>query len=44
MGVVDGNAFVQGTWGAAIVDALTPADGDIVIEGKRGLDTFRRSP
>jgi nicotinamidase-related amidase len=39
-GVVDGNAFVKGTWGAAIVDALTPAAGDIVIEGKRGLDTF----
>ena len=39
-GVVDGNAFVKGTWGAAIVDALTPAEGDIVIEGKRGLDTF----
>ena len=28
-GVVDGNAFVKGTWGAAIVDDLTPADGDI---------------
>ncbi|MCU7723457.1 cysteine hydrolase [Actinoplanes sp. KI2] len=39
-GVVDGNAFVKGTWGAAIVDRLTPAAGDIVIEGKRGLDTF----
>ena len=39
-GVVDGKAFVRGTWGAAIVDALAPADGDIVIEGKRGLDTF----
>ncbi|MGV9671422.1 MULTISPECIES: isochorismatase family cysteine hydrolase [unclassified Gordonia (in: high G+C Gram-positive bacteria)] len=39
-GVVDGNAFVKGTWGASIVDDLTPADGDIVIEGKRGLDTF----
>jgi nicotinamidase-related amidase len=39
-GVVDGNAFVKGTWGAAIVDALTPAAGDILIEGKRGLDTF----
>jgi nicotinamidase-related amidase len=39
-GVVDGNAFIKGTWGAAIVDALTPAEGDIVIEGKRGLDTF----
>ncbi|MEV0009203.1 cysteine hydrolase [Streptomyces sp. NPDC051840] len=39
-GVVDGSAFVKGTWGAAIVDDLAPAEGDIVIEGKRGLDTF----
>ena len=39
-GVVDGNAFVKGSWGAAIVDELSPAAGDIVIEGKRGLDTF----
>ena len=39
-GVVDGNAFVKGTWGAAIVEDLTPAESDILIEGKRGLDTF----
>ena len=39
-GVVDGNAFVKGTWGAAIIDDLQPAEGDILIEGKRGLDTF----
>jgi ureidoacrylate peracid hydrolase len=39
-GVVDGHAFVKGSWGAAIVDDLTPAGDDIVIEGKRGLDTF----
>ena len=39
-GVVDGNAFVKGTWGAAIVDDLAPETGDILIEGKRGLDTF----
>ena len=39
-GVVDGNAFVKGTWGAEIVDDLAPSEGDIVIEGKRGLDTF----
>ncbi|AXT86350.1 isochorismatase [Aeromicrobium sp. A1-2] len=39
-GVVDGNAFVKGSWGAAIIDDLTPAETDIVIEGKRGLDTF----
>jgi nicotinamidase-related amidase len=39
-GVVEGNAFVKGSWGAAIVDDLAPQPGDIVIEGKRGLDTF----
>ena len=39
-GVVDGSAFVNGSWGAAIVDELAPQQGDIVIEGKRGLDTF----
>ncbi len=39
-GVVGGNAFVKGTWGAAIVDDLAPSEGDILIEGKRGLDTF----
>jgi nicotinamidase-related amidase len=39
-GVVDGSAFVKNSWGAAIVDSLAPQDGDIVIEGKRGLDTF----
>lgn len=39
-GVVDGKAFVKGTWGAKIIDELAPQPGDIVIEGKRGLDTF----
>jgi len=39
-GVVDGKAFIKGSWGAAIVDDLKPEKGDIVIEGKRGLDTF----
>src|SRR6187401_201134 len=39
-GVVDGECFVKGSWGAAIVDELAPQEGDIVIEGKRGLDTF----
>jgi nicotinamidase-related amidase len=39
-GVVDGKAFVKDTWGARIVDDLAPQPGDIVIEGKRGLDTF----
>jgi nicotinamidase-related amidase len=39
-GVVDGKAFIKGSWGAAIIDALKPGEQDIVIEGKRGLDTF----
>ena len=39
-GVVDGSAFVKGSWGAAIIDSLAPQEGDILIEGKRGLDTF----
>ncbi len=39
-GVVDNTAFVKGSWGGAFTDEMTPKDGDIVIEGKRGLDTF----
>jgi len=39
-GIVDANAFVRGTWGAEIVDSLKPEAEDIVVEGKRGLDTF----
>jgi nicotinamidase-related amidase len=39
-GVVDGCAFVKGSWGAQITDELRPAAGDIVVEGKRGLDAF----
>jgi len=39
-GVVDSNAFVKGEWGSEIVDDLKPEPQDIVVEGKRGLDTF----
>ena len=39
-GVVDSTAFVKGSWGAEIVDAVAPQPGDIVVEGKRGLDAF----
>jgi nicotinamidase-related amidase len=39
-GVVDSNAFVKGSWGAEIVDDVKPADEDIILEGKRGLDAF----
>jgi len=39
-GVVDSTAFVKGEWGAEIVNSLAPQEGDVVVEGKRGLDTF----
>ena len=39
-GVVDSRSFRKGSWGAEIVDALTPEAGDIVVEGKRGLCGF----
>ncbi|MEI6361859.1 MAG: cysteine hydrolase [Actinomycetes bacterium] len=39
-GVVDTSSFVKGSWGAEIVDVMAPQDGDIVLEGKRGLDAF----
>ena len=39
-GIKKAQAFRKGSWGAAIADAMAPADGDIVIEGKRGLDCF----
>jgi ureidoacrylate peracid hydrolase len=39
-GVVDTNAFVKGSWGADFVGEVTPQPGDIVLEGKRGLDAF----
>ena len=39
-GVVSSNSFVHGSWGAEICEELTPQDGDIIIEGKRGLDAF----
>lgn len=39
-GVVDSTSFVKGTWGCEIVETMAPVDGDIVLEGKRGLDAF----
>lgn len=39
-GVVDSTAFVAGSWGAEIAEEMTPADQDIIVEGKRGLDAF----
>jgi nicotinamidase-related amidase len=39
-GVVDNSAFVKGEWGAEFSDAIPISEEDIIVEGKRGLDTF----
>ena len=39
-GVADGSAFRSGSWGAEISEAVSREAGDIVVEGKRGLDGF----
>lgn len=35
-----GGAFKKTEWGGAICDAMAPKEGDIVVEGKRGLCGF----
>jgi nicotinamidase-related amidase len=37
-------AWVEGTPGPEIIDALKPKDGDIVIRGKMTLDAFHSTP
>ena len=39
-GVVDTSSFRKGTWGADFTDEMRPQEGDIVVEGKRGLCAF----
>ena len=39
-GVADGSAFRTGSWGAEITEAVGREAGDILVEGKRGLDGF----
>lgn len=39
-GIVTAKAFRKGSWGAEIAEAMAPQSGDIVVEGKRGLDCF----
>jgi nicotinamidase-related amidase len=39
-GVKDGEAFLNGTWGAEICDAMKPNDGDLIVKGKSGLRGF----
>ncbi|MFC0407193.1 cysteine hydrolase [Roseomonas elaeocarpi] len=39
-GIVQSRAFRKGSWGAGICVEMSPQEGDIVVEGKRGLDCF----
>jgi len=39
-GCADGKLFTAGTWNADFCDAMKPKEGDILIEGKKGLDAF----
>lgn len=39
-GVKSAGAFKAGSWGARIAEAMQPLAGEIVVEGKRGLDCF----
>ncbi|KAJ1459268.1 Isochorismatase-like protein [Pelagophyceae sp. CCMP2097] len=39
-GCADGALFVEGTWNAAICDAMKPVAGDLFVTNKKGLDAF----
>lgn len=39
-GVVDTSSFRKGTWGAEFAAEMQPQEGDLVVEGKRGLCAF----
>lgn len=39
-GLVDGDVFAPGTWGVEIIDELKPREGEVVLEGKRGINGF----
>ena len=39
-GIVGANAFRKGSWGVEIAEDMAPAEGDIVVAGKCGLDCF----
>lgn len=38
--IVATQAFRKESWGAEIADSMRPAAGEIIVEGKRGLDCF----
>ena len=38
--VADATAFAKGEWGAEIVDVVASQEGEVIVEGERGLDSF----
>ncbi|KAH8048607.1 isochorismatase-like protein [Aureococcus anophagefferens] len=39
-GCFEGKLFLKDTWNSEFVEEMTPAAGDVVIKGKKGLDAF----
>merc|ERR1711966_445025 len=39
-GCFEGGLFTCGTWNVQFTEGMAPQEGDVVIEGKRGLDAF----
>lgn len=39
-GCAEGKLFTEGTWNAEFCDAMKPAEGDVIVQGKKGLDAF----
>jgi len=39
-GAKEGGAFRRGDWGTEFIGEMLPADGDVVLEGKRALSGF----
>jgi len=39
-GCAKDSLFTEGTWNAAFCEQMSPAEGDVVVKGKKGLDAF----
>ena len=39
-GCANDKLFTEGSWNAAFCEKMTPKPGDIVVQGKKGLDSF----
>jgi len=39
-GCHEGSLFEEGTWNSEICDSMKPVEGDLIVQGKKGLDAF----